>query len=183
MDTHDIANQQKINDLIYRKPSNVIRISIDALREHLERDDFIVDMMTFGNTETNENGDTICTGCLAACAIEKMADIRFEPADIRNVFARAIATKISQGLLIGVESAVNNLRRGKLIPLYKLCGLTDAEWTPLPVTIEYSYDEIDIFHTKYSQVEREDDVDTATGYQLGIEKLERVAEVLEAEGF
>ena len=94
-----------------------IKAMLLGLRKTETRDDFILDLNTFG--ENNEEG--ICVGCAATVAIQELNSRLFKPNEISNTVRRAKACKQKPYIFNAFESAIDDFRLGKEKELAIFC--------------------------------------------------------------
>lgn len=123
---------QSIAELVRKKPSKVIRAAIHGLQTHRDRDDFIIDMHTFGGVAFRNNGDHVCMGCLATCALQSLANVELTAGNIIGCDSRAAAIGVHKIEVYRFDSAVNALRFNDPKELYAACGLAEHEYRDLP---------------------------------------------------
>ncbi len=90
------------------KVSNAIYALCDGLVEQDARPDFEVAMSTFGGAAL-----TLCWGCAATCATQKLAGINLQVDSIRMEHLRARALDVDYRDLQDFEAAVNRFRMGQ----------------------------------------------------------------------
>lgn len=173
---------------IHRKPSVAVKAAIAGLRDAIQRDDFIVDMMTYGD-HRNFGGRQLCMGCLATCTFQELAQVRFSPDIISSHTNRARAVQLTRDRYHDLEHAINSLRLGWTENLYRVCGLKMDEREPLPERLPFD-EKHDIFGVKLSVFPlashgRVTDyvIPPRIDYEGGMLKLQALAEELEARGF
>jgi len=119
---------RKIKDLA-PKPSDALQAMVDGLKAQSKRDDFEIDMRTFGM-----KGMTICFGCAATCAIQQLAGIDFTmKTGISCEMYRAETLNLEIGEMSRFESVIDNARCGNLSNLLRFYyGDEWKEETKLP---------------------------------------------------
>jgi hypothetical protein len=110
------------------KASKVVRAICDGLLEADQRDDFVVDMDTFG-----EGDYGMCFGCAATCALMKLSQAQFTPKTVDSLRTRASVIGVSPPALSNFEHAVDVFRYGsdEAETLLALCNV------PFEVVAEY----------------------------------------------
>lgn len=104
---------------ILKVPSAALQAMVDGLRKQSQRQDFKVDMSTFGyydfETET-------CFGCAATCAVQEAFGVTFDKESIDFLVYRAEAVKCDARDLDKFESAIDCARQGDLRYLFRFFG-------------------------------------------------------------
>lgn len=152
-----------IRDIVRRKPSVAIRATIHGLQTHRNRDDFKLDMGTFG---TSRGG--VCVGCMATCALQSITNTTFTT-DTIHFPGRCKATNALTCDVSDFEEAIEEVRCRNARRLYRYCGLNEDEVESLPHYVAQSV----LLCGQPSQPE----VDLAIG------RLSAFAEELEAKGY
>jgi hypothetical protein len=111
-----------IKDILNNKPSAAIRAMIDGLKEQSLRDNFVIDMSTFGGLSTRDY--SLCVGCAATCAAQKIAKKNLTVQTISDVELRADALSFSCYDMAKFEKAVDRLRHGAVLPLFTYFNLS-----------------------------------------------------------
>lgn len=99
-------------------PSSAIRAMINGLRNQSQRDDFSVDMLTFGA----HIGST-CFGCAATCAVQQATGINFTRDSIKSCVSKSKAVGVSPLHLQQFEYVIDDLRLGAIAPLFEYYDL------------------------------------------------------------
>lgn len=199
----------KIADLLEHKPSRAIRAMIEGLRTASQRDDFAVDMTTFGYVGRSYLSDEalrpaqrelaeehrLCFGCAATCAIfalsDKLADATFPAARLGAINGRAnlLSSKfnvhVEEGDVSEFEDALDDFRCGIPVTLFQYLGVTAPEGF-FSTKEEY----IEAVTRNYPENPMMDDADNSvTGWYLGnkswteeLPLIEAYVERLEAAG-
>ena len=118
-----------MNFLGISKPSEAIRAMIEGLKENSDREDFKIDMGSFGKTDESN----ICFGCAATCTLQKLSGVKFTKENIFRADRRTIAINrhLSEGDIIlskqlfNFESAIDGLRTGCYIDIIYFFELYD----------------------------------------------------------
>lgn len=107
------------------KLSDALQAMVDGLNKQSKRQDFAVDMSTFGMAE---NG--ICFGCAATCAVQELAQINLTEDCIENAYDRAATFNVTVYDLDTFEKAIDTFRRGNPYVLLAYYGIveTGLEW-------------------------------------------------------
>lgn len=101
---------------IKSKPSVALQHMVDGLLKQSRRKDFIIDMGTFGSTDSK-----ICYGCAATCTIQSIAKVTLFPLDIYYAGDRARKAKADMDELRKFEEAIDCARRGWMFTLFRFC--------------------------------------------------------------
>lgn len=125
---------------VYKKPSLVVRAAAHGLQTHRDRDDFVINMGTFGRVTWQDVvyrpvPDGICMGCLATCAMQSISNVEFTPDNIRCTPSRAAAAGFSQVDTRDFELAVDALRDNSPRQLYAFCRLEPEDLLNVPKTV------------------------------------------------
>lgn len=136
--------------LLEHKPSRAIRAMIEGLRTASYRDDFAVDMDTYGYVSggawpydyasmspvqlTAAEEGNLCFGCAATCAVFALsgelhnsdfpAVVLGEPDDRASLLSDRFHTDVRETDLHEFENALDNFRRGYPVPLFAYFGVT-----------------------------------------------------------
>jgi hypothetical protein len=196
-----------IAELLQRKPSRAIRAMVEGLRTASQRNDFAVDMTTFGyvggsyfdnlplRIEQWERAKAheLCFGCAATCTVfalaNKIADDGFCTRPLGSTIGRAsllaerFHAAVSETDVSVFEDALDDFRCGNPVTLFQYMGVTAPEG---------------FFSTKEEYLEAvqerpmgswDAEDDSATGWLLGtndwegqLPLIEAYAERLEAIG-
>jgi len=100
------------------KPSVAVRASILGIKKHSQREDFYIDMDTYGFSY-----DGSCFGCMATCGLQELTGVTFGPDTIWNRDLRAAAVGESLREVTDFEDAINELRMGAPSYLFRFCGV------------------------------------------------------------
>jgi hypothetical protein len=107
-----------IKERLENKPSKAVRAMVEGLRDIKTRDDFEIDMSSYGDSD--EEG-TICFGCAATVTLMRVTGVTFTPDTIgQDRVDRMIAMGMdptdtfSYYELQAFEMAINNLRLGNV---------------------------------------------------------------------
>lgn len=181
MTTVDVDDQpmNDIRDIIYRKPSVAVRAAIHGLEINRHRDDFILDMVTFG-TSGYRQGKPICFGCMATCALQSITNTQLTH-DTIGAGDRWLAVKSNRATVDAFETAIERLRRRMPSTLYEMCRLTYDERDSLPQVVPVSAKCKDIHRTVGRTVLSGNPQDREIND--AIFDLTDFAELLEAKGF
>lgn len=98
-------------------PSAAIQSVIDGLEHQSKRDDFKINMRTFGEVDGN-----ICFGCMATCSIQEVAKRNLSLDNIHHSLKRANALDMDQFEIIYFENAIDSLRCGRIGALMAFFG-------------------------------------------------------------
>lgn len=101
-------------------PVQAIEAMIAGLKENAARDDFMINMYTFGESDRG-----IRIGCAATCALERLHGSRFTPRSITYRLKRAEAVGAPLGDVRAFELAINYLRLGCLDQFFAYFGIDD----------------------------------------------------------
>ena len=111
-----------------KRPSVAVRAMITGLHKADAREDFKINMNTFGKKFEN-----ICYGCAATCAIQEIAGIEYmptQPVDLLSDRALILFGKSytldNQNNLFDFELAIDNFRCGKPEFLLKIYGIKET---------------------------------------------------------
>lgn len=107
-------NERRIRDII-SKPSQALRAMCQGLIEQDKREDFEVDMGTFGEMYADIKK---CFGCAATCAISKIANVNFTLGNIDDRTLRARYSNLSLFDLRRFEEAMEYARVGDTEELF-----------------------------------------------------------------
>lgn len=91
-----------------------LQFMADGLVNQSKREDFVIDMDTFGSVDEQNN---ICYGCAATCAIQEIAGENFD----KDIFAspsRSRAIGLDRIELHDFEWCINTARQGILYSLF-----------------------------------------------------------------
>jgi hypothetical protein len=94
-----------------------IRAMISGIITQIKRDDFSINMESFGGFVPFSTGEDMCYGCAATCTIQEIAHINLTSKDIANVHKRAAALNFNSLQLVSFEQAIDGMRSGYLTPL------------------------------------------------------------------
>ncbi len=117
----------KIRDIV-TKPSQAIHAMCSGLERQSQREDFIVDMYTFGYSDKD-----FCYGCAATCAVQEIAGKNLLPSDfsIGNDLAPwALTSRVLNLELQEVaefEKAIDEARCGNLTWLFHFFGIKEYQ--------------------------------------------------------
>ena len=100
------------------KPSDALEYMCDGLLAQDKREDFKVDMSTFGGTDGQ-----ICFGCAATSAIQEIAGQNLTDSNIKR--RELIGFDLSE--LRVFESVIDFSRVGILTPLFGFCGVVEVD--------------------------------------------------------
>ncbi len=107
------------------KPSDALRAMINGLFNQDEREDFRIDMTSFGNIEVNEGREIdYCYGCAATCALQEIAHKNFVDSDIMSSGSRARFLGFDYDELSDFEYAMEEARNGLLLRLFKFYNIS-----------------------------------------------------------
>lgn len=101
------------------KLSKVVHAMCDGLLVAADRDDFYVDMNTFGDTAEFDVGRETCYGCAATCTLMKLTGVQLTPSTIVSHSRHADAVGLPVTDVADFERAVDAFRAGY-----------DSEWSP-----------------------------------------------------
>lgn len=119
---------------IDRKPSVVVRAAIHGLQTNKDRNDFRLDMGTYGGV--GYRGEkVVCIGCMATVAMQSISNVVFTSSTIHNHHQHANACGSSAIDVAIFEIAVNDLRLNTTTELYRICNLDTHEQATLPTTV------------------------------------------------
>lgn len=125
-----------IKAMVHRKPSVVVRAAIHGLQTHRNRDDFIIDMHTYGSVGYNPTtGGNLCIGCLATCALQSITNVELTTDNIAGTSSHAEAVSCDFVTVASFETAVNNLRFDDPNLLYSFCGISSYDADRLPASV------------------------------------------------
>ena len=99
------------------KPSAVVNAMIVGLESHANRDDFKINMSTFGM----EGIGGICVGCAATCAVEQITGHKFTTREIEGRENRAVSIHVNYCDLQHFEDVIDAFRHGKHEMLKYIC--------------------------------------------------------------
>jgi hypothetical protein len=102
------------------KPSDAIQAMIDGLLEQSERNDFKIDMGSFGGFKKG-----VCCGCAAVCCVQKLAGVDFKDEYSITLAGQSELSGFDSSDLDDFENAVDFLRMGYLLPFF-------AYWQMVP---------------------------------------------------
>ncbi len=106
-----------IKEKIESKPSKALEFMVNGLIKHDKRNDFKVDMSTFGHYNID---DQMCYGCAATCAIQEITGMNLTKKTIdTNNFYKNDSVSVKQKEYF--ENAINNARVGLLDTLFEFC--------------------------------------------------------------
>jgi hypothetical protein len=115
---------EKLNiKTIAPKPSDALQAMIDGLREQSTRQNFRVDMHTFGEYSKNLG---ICYGCAATCAVQKLAGKNFEGSEIDFHPESARYLNLDKTQMVRFESAIDDARKCILEALFEFYEIQDV---------------------------------------------------------
>ena len=111
-----------------KKPSVAIWAMINGIWKSDARDDFKINMSTFGDI-----ADEVCYGCAATCAIQEITGIEFKSSDIlytidnraEILFGRNYVDYLPD--LNKFEDAIDEFRNGDPVDLLDLYGIEDED--------------------------------------------------------
>ena len=197
----------RIADLLEHKPSRAIRAMIEGLRTASRRNDFAVDMTTFGyvgdsylsgsplrpEQQALASEHRLCFGCAATCTIfalsNKLADAAFPAARLGHIGNRAsllgarFGADVEETDVSTFEDALDDFRSGIPVTLFQYLGVTAPEG--FFSTKEEYLQAVQV--REFSDWDNADD--SATGWYLGnndweeqLPLVEAYAERLEAAG-
>jgi hypothetical protein len=93
-----------------------VRAMIAGIKAQVLRKDFYINMNSFGNYHTNQNGNgephILCYGCAATCTMQEIMHRNFTPPEIVGSTNRAMALDVDPSQLSTFEQAVDGMRRG-----------------------------------------------------------------------
>ena len=187
------TKRQTIRERLNGKVSAAIHTMCQGLRSNSEREDFRVDMTTFGTRSyistrdgvrdyPTEDEEKICYGCAATCTIQQIAKKQFVDADIYYTNTRAKFLGFEENDLQCFEFAIDDLRKGQLAPLIAYmngyAGDYDEtkEWSP--ETIDTETKMMSLLDTNGIVLDH-----MGTMWRLYVPAYEKAAEVLEAAGY
>ncbi len=106
-----------IKEAIEYKPSKALEFMVKGLIKHDKRNDFEVDMDTFGRHNTDSK---MCYGCAATCVLQEITGINFteETTNLNNCYRNDLIN-IHQRKIF--EGAIDNARHGLLLRLFEFC--------------------------------------------------------------
>lgn len=111
---------KRIRDIV-RTPSAALQAMVDGLREQSKREDFQIDMTTFGK---HDKGKGIFYGDAATCATQKIFGVNLASGAIYNFNQRAIIYKHEYPVdLHDFEYAINAARVGLMSDLFMYYGV------------------------------------------------------------
>lgn len=96
------------------KPSDAIKAMWQGLIEQSKREDFVINMQSFGGYSTFQG---ICFGCAATCSIQQLSGVNFEMSNshsIVDVSKRSKLLKIEMDSLNRFEACIDEFRNGDL---------------------------------------------------------------------
>lgn len=173
-----------VKELIHRKPSLVVRATIHGLQTASTREDFRLNMNTFG--DTGKSGDKrVCIGCMATCAMQSLFNVTFTASNIDSAARRANVAGLTHnpfGDYYDLEVAVDRVRQGLTSKLYNICGITWGEWPNLPAEVPAVSRQDKTYAANAIGVVLAG-VPSTTELEVAIERLTLLAEQLEAKGF
>lgn len=118
------------------KPSDAVLAMINGLEEHDKREEFEIDMESFGMRRFKPNtfggGSYVCIGCAATCALQKMTGITLNQENICGAYARANTLGIPDPEMMKIEMMYESLRRGDASVLYGLYKVGNVPHFSLP---------------------------------------------------
>jgi len=106
-----------MNFLGITKPSEAIFAMCDGLIEQDKREDFIIDMLSYGGVQKD-----FCCGCAATCTLQKLAGKNFNTQNIAPRISRDFAIHgnvCNEDLLSKFEYAIDDLRTGCVHGIYQ----------------------------------------------------------------
>ena len=107
----------KIKDII-SKPSQALKAMIDGLREQDARQDFKIDMGTYGWVDPGK----VCYGCAATCAVQKVTGINLDIASI-SLENQAHRLGVEESDLDDFQTAIDTARSGSMAELFNYFGI------------------------------------------------------------
>lgn len=122
------------------KVSDALRAMVAGLLEQDAREDFNIDMGSYGKfTPLPKPYKGVCFGCAATCAIQKLVGKNFNSEYIRNNYTRALFLDIDHEELWQFEMAINSFRLyTDLRPLFEFYyGEEDFKALKLPCSLVY----------------------------------------------
>lgn len=105
------------------KPSDAVLAMINGLEEHSKREEFIVDMESFGMRRQKSASTWFCIGCAATCALQKLTGVTLTAENICGSYARANALGFTDQDMLDVEMMYESLRRGDPSVMYGMYGI------------------------------------------------------------
>ena len=100
---------RQIKDII-SKPSEALQAMVDGLKAQSEREDFVIDMDSYGTHDYK-----ICYGCAATCTIQQLTGKKLTSKNIDETSDRAKFLKLDEYDLDDFEFIMNNVRSGYYI--------------------------------------------------------------------
>jgi hypothetical protein len=107
-----------IKEKIQSKPSVALQFMVDGLKRQSLRNDFTVEMGSFGD----HIKDFKCFGCAATCTIQEIAQKDFVDFNVIETTRRANFLGFDVYELSWFEGAMDFARRGKLSGIFNFCG-------------------------------------------------------------
>jgi len=118
---------QTFRELCKDKVSTALQAMIDGLEFQSQREDFRVDMATFGAFTYFENKvDPICFGCAATCTVQQLSRVNFTDSQINSLEERSCLTIRNSDDLDRFEYAIDCARMGNLISIFDYMGDRDS---------------------------------------------------------
>lgn len=94
-----------------------VEAMITGLEEQSKREDFKIDMRTFGTAYAD-----LCYGCAATCAVQKLTKYNYCIFTIDHRLLRATSVNVSTNDLTIFENAIDQLREGSIRMLFLYFG-------------------------------------------------------------
>lgn len=94
-------------------PSAALQAMVDGLREQSKRPDFKIEMRAFGEVD-NDDKPTMCFGCAATCAVQKLTGKNYHGTEILERLDRAHYMDLEYKDMLYFEWAIDEARKGDL---------------------------------------------------------------------
>lgn len=94
-------------------PSAALQAMVDGLRKQSQRDDFEIDMSSFGHAKGN-----ICFGCAATCTLQEVSGIDLTPDAVHFYGDRADKIGFDRLEVAQFEDVMDSARQGALQRLF-----------------------------------------------------------------
>lgn len=121
------------------KPSDAVMAMILGLEEQSKREDFVIDMESFGMRRKLEGRGIVCLGCAATCALQKMTGINLTEDVICGNATRAEALKMQALEMEVIEIMFDRLRQGDSYLLFTTYGVNPSIVPPFNLPCLYSH--------------------------------------------